>query len=119
MPFEGKKGLRQRSISPYLFIVCIEYLNRCMLGLNVRDGFNFHPRCMKLNLTHVCFADDLLRFSIGDINSVSNLFKSFNFFSEASGLKANQAKRSIFFGGVALSVQIAIMDVFHLPKGDV
>ena len=31
--------------------------------------------------------------------------KAFSIFSEASGLKANQSKSSIYFGGVSLDVQ--------------
>lgn len=33
-PFEAKKGIRHGDpISPYLFIICMEYLNRCLKEL--------------------------------------------------------------------------------------
>lgn len=55
VPFEGRRGLRQGDpISPYLFVLCMEYLNRYLMGLKDIQGFRFHPRCKKLNLTHVC-----------------------------------------------------------------
>jgi len=57
-----------------------------------------------MNLTHVCFDDDLLLFSRGDVGSITQLLEAFNMFSDASGLKANQAKSSIYFGGVSDSV---------------
>jgi hypothetical protein len=34
-----------------LFVLCMEYLNRCLMGLKEKQGFHFHPRCKKMNLT--------------------------------------------------------------------
>jgi hypothetical protein len=96
----------------------MEYLNRCLLLLKNISEYRYHPRCKKLDLTHVCFADDLLLFSRGDLGSVTQLFEAFEQFSIVSGLKANQAKSSIYFGGVAPSVQEAILAKFNLVKGE-
>lgn len=66
-PFEAKKGLRQGDpMSPFLFAIGMEYLSRCLDELRLTPDFNFHPRCEKLNLTHMMFADDLLMFSRAD-----------------------------------------------------
>lgn len=72
-------------------------------GLKDNPKFSFHPRCKKLNLIHVCFADDLLLFARGDSSSVRELFSAFRLFS-ASGLRANVSKSSIYFGGVKVEV---------------
>lgn len=56
-------------------------------------------------------------FSRGDVRFVTQLFKTFEQFSTVSGLKANQAKSSIDFGFVELSVQEAILSEFNLVKG--
>lgn len=47
-------------------------------GSNVFDDvefcvgdFKFHWRCSKVNLTHLCFADDLMIFSHGDTDFIS------------------------------------------------
>jgi len=118
-PFQAKKGLRQGDpISPYLFVICMEYLNRCLMQLKENSEFRYHPRCKRLHLMHICFVDDLLLFSRGDVGSVTQLFEAFNLFSAASGLKANQSKSSIYFGGVALNVQEAILTKFGLTKGE-
>ncbi|XP_039683059.1 uncharacterized protein [Medicago truncatula] len=81
-------------------------------------AFRFHPRCKRLNLIHVCFADDLLLFSRGDVDSVSQLFEAFSLFSAAFGLKANQVKSSIYLGGVSMSFQDAIVTKFNLIKDE-
>lgn len=54
----------------------------------------------KLNITNVCFADYLLMFVRGDVESVKLLMHRFDQFSNATGLRANQAKCKVYFGGV-------------------
>lgn len=53
--FQAKKGLRQGdTLSPYLFVLVMEYLNRALKRLHSIPAFNFHPRCEKLGLVHIC-----------------------------------------------------------------
>lgn len=101
-PFNAAKGLRQGDpISPFLFAIAMEYLSRGLTCLKQVKEFKYHPRCSKLGITHLSFADDLLLFSSGDMASVTALHKCFTTFSEASGLQPNLIKSSIYFGGVA------------------
>ncbi|XP_020258830.1 uncharacterized protein LOC109835258 [Asparagus officinalis] len=101
--FKGERGLRQGDpLSPYLFILGMEYLSRDLDMLKNDKLFKFHPRCGKFKITHLIFADDLLLFSRGDIYSVGKLHQCIRNFSYISGLEANASKCSIFFGGVQL-----------------
>ena len=49
-----------------------------------------------MQLSHLCFADDLIIFCKGDKNSINILMKSFNMFSKASELQMNQAKSRFY-----------------------
>ncbi|XP_060177910.1 uncharacterized protein LOC132607850 [Lycium barbarum] len=76
-PFAAKRGLRQGDpMSHYLFIIAMEYLNRLLKTLHSDGSFHFHPRCAKLKMIQLSFADDLLLFSKGDVFSVQDLSTS-------------------------------------------
>jgi hypothetical protein len=70
--FKGRKGRRQGDhMSPYLFVIAMEVL--CLLleeETSINPLFEFHPRCAGLRLNHLCFADDLLIFSVASTNFV-------------------------------------------------
>lgn len=60
-PFQEKKGLRQGDpLSSFLFALSMEYLSRCRGELKNDPDFNFHPKCKRIHLNHLIFADDLL-----------------------------------------------------------
>ncbi|XP_060178666.1 uncharacterized protein LOC132608897 [Lycium barbarum] len=110
-PFHAKKGLRQGDpLSPFLFVLAMEYLTRILKDLIHQPQFLFHPRCKKLQVIQLGFADDLLLFCKGELQSVQLLFQSFQRFSSSSGLVANIDKSSIYFGGEFWS------QAFVLPK---
>ncbi|XP_056686064.1 uncharacterized protein [Spinacia oleracea] len=78
-PFSAKKGLRQGDpMSPFLFAIGMEYLTRHLKQLQTQPDFNFHPKCEKLAITHLMFADDLLMFSRADIQFVKMMFTEAN-----------------------------------------
>ena len=87
-------------MSPFLFAISMEYLSRLLKGLREDKQFKYHPRCSKLDITHLCFEDDLLLFARGDLDSVKAMQLCFSQFSQASGLQANLSKSSIYCGGV-------------------
>lgn len=79
----------------------MEYLSRLFNTLKDNKEFSYHPRCAKLGVTHLCFADDLLLFGRGDLHSVVTIMNCFDIFAQASGLQANRGKSSIYFGGLS------------------
>ncbi|KAK4394652.1 putative mitochondrial protein [Sesamum angolense] len=99
--FLGKKGLRQGDpMSPALFLLCMEYFSRLIKRNTSNSDFNFHPKCEKLKITHLLFADDLMLFSRGDLPSIHILMECLKEFRDVSGLAVNTSKSSIFTAGI-------------------
>ena len=58
--------------------------------------FDYHWRCQKTGLTHLCFAYDLLLFCGGSLPSVELLHKALHEFYSLSGLLPNNGKSSVY-----------------------
>lgn len=91
--FEGLKGLKQGDpLSPYLFVIVIEVFSQ-MLNEPAKLKFtDFHPKCGKIGLTHLVFADDLLIFTKVNLNSVVVVKQILDLFYVFSGLQVNYSK---------------------------
>ncbi|XP_075077324.1 uncharacterized protein LOC142164057 [Nicotiana tabacum] len=95
----------------------MEYLNRLLKTLKYNPDFNFHPKCDKMGIVQLGFADNLLLFCRGDVVSVQLLYQCFKEFPKASRLVANNDKSSIYFGGVANDIQQEIIETLGFMKG--
>ncbi|GFP92208.1 transposon tx1 uncharacterized 149 kDa protein [Phtheirospermum japonicum] len=90
--FEGKRGLRKGDpLSPFLFVICIEYLSR---SFNL--DFKFHLRCEENRIIHLAFADDLMLMARGDPTSVRILMECLSNFSNKFGLNINALKSDLY-----------------------
>nr|XP_009772314.1 PREDICTED: uncharacterized protein LOC104222732 [Nicotiana sylvestris] len=71
-PFDARRGVRQGGpLSPYLFVLAMEYLTRILKTLKEKPDLNYHPRCETLHIVQLSFADDLLLFCRGDVVSIN------------------------------------------------
>lgn len=96
-----KRGLRQGDpISYMLFVLVMEYLHRCLRKLHDNPNFNFHPKCERVGITNIFFADDLMLFTRGDEMSVTLTMETIHNFSAATGLKTSPTKCKVYFGGI-------------------
>lgn len=107
-----------RETSPYLFVLVMAYLCRTLKHLSKNSEFNFHPRCEKLGIAYLSFADDLLLFARGDLMSVQLLHRAFNTFVAAIGLKENSIKCQVYFGGVTREVKMQILEYLNFTEDE-
>ncbi|XP_010463164.1 PREDICTED: uncharacterized protein LOC104743817 [Camelina sativa] len=116
--FQSKRGLRQGcSLSPYLFVICMNVLS-LMLDKAATDQFiGYHPRCKTMNLTHLCFADDILIFTDGSSHSIVATLAVFDRFAAVSGLRINLQKSSLFMAGFSTQHQHDILQHFQFSVG--
>ncbi|XP_074299304.1 uncharacterized protein LOC141630370 [Silene latifolia] len=85
--FKGKSGLRQVDPLPlYLFVLSMEVLSRYLRRICVQQNVSFHPKCNKIGLTHLIFADDLMIFTRGDVPSIATVLHTLKKLSDWSGL---------------------------------
>ena len=62
--------------------------------------FKFHPKCKKISLMHLCFADDLFSFTKGELDSIVGVQKVLELFYTYFGLRLNCEKSELFSTGI-------------------
>ncbi|XP_074277026.1 uncharacterized protein LOC141600681 [Silene latifolia] len=82
--------------------------------------FRYHPLCKSVQLSHLCFADDLIMFCKGDKGSVELMIHAYELFSRASGLVMNKGKSNIYFNGISggdsFPKRLSVMDQNRLVE---
>nr|GEX93710.1 RNA-directed DNA polymerase, eukaryota, reverse transcriptase zinc-binding domain protein [Tanacetum cinerariifolium] len=117
--FQGGRGLRQGDpLSPYLFTLDMEFFTLIM-ERNVKKtiGVTYHFGCKSLDITHICFADDLLVFSHGNPVYVKVIKDSLEEFGNCFGLLPNFSKSTIFFGGINGEDHHSLFKILPFTKG--
>lgn len=103
--FKGGCGIRQGDpLSSYLFVIVMNILSRLLNMAGQHGVFQWHPKCKRVALTHLCFADDLLIFIHGDKDSVMGVKRVLDIFYFMSGLRLNAGKSELFAAGVKSEV---------------
>lgn len=106
-PFQPTKGLRQGDpMSPYIFIMCMEYLGH-LISLQVQNQ-NWKPLPTSrtgLKLSYFFYADDLVLCGINDQNTINGMHNTLKFFSTLSGLYIDLTKSKVIFSGNTTTTQ--------------
>lgn len=85
----------RRSTFPLSVCSCYGSFSRILAKASNNGRFSHHPRCSKLDLTHRCFADDLLLFCQVDFQSASVIKESLDSFSGVDGKSWQKANFSV------------------------
>ena len=102
--FQLQRGARQGDpISAYLFILCLEVLFILIKNNEDIKGISIFDHCF----LYTAYADDTT-FFLKNTESISQLVKTFQFFTKFSGLKPNFKKCEIAGIGVLKSVDVAV-----------
>ena len=83
-------------MSPYIFFIAMDVLSKLLDAATTYDVFSYHPKCKKIKLTHLCFANDLMIFTKGNIELIVGMRNILRLFYTYSGLKLNCEKSEIF-----------------------
>ncbi|KAL2248483.1 UNVERIFIED_CONTAM: hypothetical protein Sindi_2700600 [Sesamum indicum] len=105
-------------MSPALFLLIMEYFSRLVKRNTSTSDFNFHPKCEKLKITHLLFAEDLMLFSRGDLPSIHILMECLREFRDASSLTVNTSKSSIFTAGIQNEELDGILARMEFARGE-
>ena len=98
-PFLPSKGIRQRdSLSPYLFILCLEVLGALITEKCQAKQWNpIKTSQGGLAFSHIFFADDLMLFAKADRKNCLAIRDALDVFCNISGQKVSETKSRVFF----------------------
>ncbi|KAL9667077.1 hypothetical protein QQ045_001424 [Rhodiola kirilowii] len=94
------RGIRQGDpLSPFLFLICSEWLNLKIMEYQRRRKLNGVKICGGApEITHMLFTDDSIFFLCANMKNAKNLKKILKEYELLSGQKVNLSKSEIYFG---------------------
>ncbi|XP_039032836.1 uncharacterized protein LOC120168062 [Hibiscus syriacus] len=82
-----------------------------------RGIFGYHPKYKKLGITHLSFANDLLIFCKGNLESIVGVTSVLNHFYTLSGLNLNVNKIEFYATGISVGTLESIKSITGFKQG--
>ncbi|XP_048592235.1 uncharacterized protein LOC125576362 [Brassica napus] len=116
--FTSARGIRQGcSLSPYLYVILSNVLSKLLNKAAAAGEFQYHPHCQGVELTHLSFADDIVVFTDGSVDSLRGVMEVMSDFAAMSGLHINASKSTIFAAGPALDTLLEEATAMGISAG--
>ncbi|KAL9816576.1 putative RNA-directed DNA polymerase [Arabidopsis thaliana] len=116
--FQGKKGIRQGDqMSSHLFVLVMDIIAKSPDKVAINGRFDLHPQCSAPLITHLRFADDVLVFFNGSLNSIDGILNILEEFKQGSGLGINRSKTTLVLDGGDFSRSSSISATFGIKQG--
>ncbi|KAL9688325.1 hypothetical protein QQ045_032746 [Rhodiola kirilowii] len=84
----------------------MEVLSRVLGQIRQSNEYGYHPKCARISLSHLMFADDMIIFSKADLSSLLKIKEALTVFHGWSGLDVNVNKSAIYFGSCEEAEQL-------------
>ncbi|KAL9658994.1 hypothetical protein QQ045_028253 [Rhodiola kirilowii] len=117
--FRPSRGLRQGDpLSPYLFLLCTEFLNAKMAEGVSRKFFSGITVCIKApTISHLFFADDSIFFLKANPSEAYNLKSLLHQYEFASGQRINFEKSEVCFSkNTAADIRVSVCEALRVPQ---
>ncbi|CAK8538493.1 unnamed protein product [Lathyrus sativus] len=97
---QAKRGIRPGDpLSPMLFVLIMEYMNKLLVKMQRDPNFNYHAKCESLKITNLTFAE------------------TFRNFSKSTGLMMNPNKCKIYFGALNMETRKSLKELLGFQEG--
>ena len=113
------RGIRQGDpLSPYLFLLCSEGLNRLLEHVVERNHIEDVSLCKNgPKISHLFFVDDSLVFCRARVSDVEKIQEILGKYERASGQKINSDKTTLFFSNnTPCTTKEEIKNLLGVPK---
>lgn len=116
--FRGQRELRQENpLSPYLFVMYMEVLTQMFYRATAAGNIGYHPKCGKLEMSHLNLANDLMVFVEASQDSLQDIQGVLDNFQHMSGLGVSYNKSEIFCSCASEDEKQELAKVLRLKGG--
>lgn len=94
----------------------MQMLSRILHKTFLNSRFEFHWKCKKNEITHLCFVDNLFMFYKAELSTISLIKNALHMFPKWLSLKANNTKSNVFILGTTKEKKKKIRNMLQFEE---